>query len=82
MEDFFQLKIFNSLSIKSVTIYIPNESKIYAFNGNSNNSISANDGLPYYRMGGANYRPITLASIMSKIIEKVILTRIEFFCPQ
>ena len=54
MEDFFQLKFFNRLSIKSVTIYRPNESKIYVFNGNSNKSISANDGLPYCRMGGAN----------------------------
>ena len=50
---FFQLKLFNSLSIKSVTIYIPNESKIYVFNGNGNNSILAKGGLPYYRMGGA-----------------------------
>ena len=40
---FFQLKFFNSLSIKSVTIYIPNESKIYVFNGNGNNSILAKD---------------------------------------
>ena len=53
MEDFFQLKIFNSLSIKSVTIYIPNESKIYVFNGNGNNSILAKDALTYYRTGGA-----------------------------
>ena len=36
---FFQLKFFNRLSIKSVTIYRPNESKIYVVNGNSNNSI-------------------------------------------
>ena len=55
MEDFFQLKIFNSLSIKSVTIYIPNESKIYVFNGNGNNSILAKGGLPYSRTGGAIY---------------------------
>ena len=48
---FFQLKFFNRLSIKSVTIYRPKESKIYVFNGNSNISISANDGLPYYRTG-------------------------------
>ena len=54
MEDFFQLKIFNSLSIKSVTIYIPNESKIYVFNGNGNNSILAKGGLPYSRTGGAS----------------------------
>ena len=40
---------FNQL----VTIYRPNENKIYVFNGNSNNSILANDGIPYYRMGGA-----------------------------
>ena len=46
---FFQLKFFNRLSIKSVTIYRPNESIIYVFNGNGNNSIWANDGLPYYR---------------------------------
>ena len=51
---FFQLKHFNSLSIKSVATYRPNESKIYVFNGNGNNSILANDGLPYYRTGGAN----------------------------
>ena len=50
---FFQHNFFNRLSIKSVTIYRPNESKIYVFNGNSNNSILANDGLPYYGMGGA-----------------------------
>ena len=54
MEVFFQLKLFNRLSIKSVTIYRPNESKIYVFNGNGNNSISANVGLTYYGMGGAN----------------------------
>ena len=53
MEDFFQLKLFNRLSINSVTIYRPNESKIYVFNGNGNNSIWAKGGLPYYRMGGA-----------------------------
>ena len=51
---FFQLKLFNRLSIKSVTIYRPNESKIYVFNGNGNNSILAKGGLPYYRTGGAN----------------------------
>ena len=45
MEDFFQLKFFNRLRIKSVTIYRPNESKIYVFNGNGNNSILVNDGL-------------------------------------
>ena len=50
---FFQLKFFNRLSIKSLTIYRPNESKIYVFNGNSNNSILADDGLTYYRTGGA-----------------------------
>ena len=50
---FFQLKLFNRLSIKSVTIYRPNESKIYVFNGNGNNSILAKGGLTYYRMGGA-----------------------------
>ena len=38
----FQLKFFNRLSIKSVTIYRPNESKIYVFNGNGNNSILTN----------------------------------------
>ena len=32
---FFQLKLFNRLSINSVTIYRSNESKIYVFNGNS-----------------------------------------------
>ena len=53
---FFQLKLFNRLSINSVTIYRPNESKIYVFNGNGNNSILAKGGLPYYRTGGANYR--------------------------
>ena len=53
MEDFFQLKLFNRLSINSVTIYRPNESKIYVFNGNGNNSILAKGGLPYYRTGGA-----------------------------
>ena len=52
---FFQLKFFNRLSIKSVTIYRPNESKIYVFNGNGNNSILANVGLTYYRTGDANY---------------------------
>ena len=57
---FFQLKLFNRLSINSVTIYRPNESKIYVFNGNGNNSILANGGLPYYRTGGAN---ISTASI-------------------
>ena len=35
----FQLNFFNRLSIKSVTIYRPNERKIYVFNGNGNNSI-------------------------------------------
>ena len=53
MEDFFQLKLFNRLSINSVTIYRPNESKIYVFNGNGNNSILAKGGLPYSRTGGA-----------------------------
>ena len=53
MEDFFQLKIFNSLSIKSVTIYIPNESKIYVFNGNGNNSILAKGALTHYGTDGA-----------------------------
>ena len=42
---FFQLKFFNRLSIKSVTIYRPNESKIYVLNENGNNSILADDGL-------------------------------------
>ena len=50
---FFQPKYFNRLSIKSVTIYRPNESKIYVFNGNGNNSILVKGGLPYYRTGGA-----------------------------
>ena len=49
---FFQLKFFNRLCIKSVTIYRPNESKIYVFNGNGNNSILAKGGLPYYGTGG------------------------------
>ena len=53
---FFQLKFFNRWSIKSVTIFRPNKSKIYVFNGNGNNSILANDGLTYYRMGRANYK--------------------------
>ena len=52
---FFQLKLFNRLSINSVTIYRPNESKIYVFNGNGNNSIWAKGGLPYSRTGGAIY---------------------------
>ena len=51
---FFQLKLFNRLSINSVTIYRPNESKIYVFNGNGNNSILTKGGLPYSRTGGAN----------------------------
>ena len=50
---YFQLKFFNRLSIKSVTIYRPNESKIYVFNGNGNNSILANDALTCYGTGGA-----------------------------
>ena len=50
---FFQLKLFNSLSIKSVTIYIPNESKIYVFNENSNNSILAKGALTHYGTDGA-----------------------------
>ena len=49
---FFQLKFFNRLSIKSVATYRPNESKIYVFNGNGNNSILANGGLTYYRIEG------------------------------
>ena len=36
---FFQLKVFHRLIIKSVTIYRPNEIKVYVFNGNGNNSI-------------------------------------------
>ena len=48
---YFQLNFFNRVSIKSVTIYRPNESKIYVFNGNGNNSILTNDGLPYCRTG-------------------------------
>ena len=51
---FFQLKLFNRLSIESIKIYIPNESKIYVFNGNGNNSILAKGGLPYYRTGENN----------------------------
>ena len=50
---FFQLKLFNRLSINSVTIYRPNESKIYVFYGNGNNSILAKGGLTSYRTGGA-----------------------------
>ena len=50
---FFHLKLFNRLSINSVTIYRPNESKIYFFNGNGNKSILAKGGLPYSRTGGA-----------------------------
>ena len=46
---FFQFKFFNRLSIKLVTIYRPNESKIDVFNGNGNNSILADGGLIYYR---------------------------------
>ena len=53
---FFQLKLFNRLSINLATIYRPNESKIYVFNGNGNNSILAKGRLPYYRTGGANYK--------------------------
>ena len=52
---FFQLKLFNRLSINSVTIYRPNENKIYVFNGNGNNSILAKGGLTYYRTQGAIY---------------------------
>ena len=51
---YFQLKFFNRLSIKSVTIYGPNESKIYVFNGNVKNSILAKGTLPYYGTGGTN----------------------------
>ena len=50
---FFQHKFFNRLSIKSVTIYRPNESKIYVFNGYNNNPIIANNRLSYYGTGGA-----------------------------
>ena len=53
-ERFFQLNLFNSLSIKLVTIYIPNESKIYVFNGNGNNSILAKESLTHYRTGGSS----------------------------
>ena len=56
---FFQLKFFNRLSIKSVTIYRPNESIIYVFNGNGNSSILANGGLTYYRTGGTKWRNAT-----------------------
>ena len=55
---FFQQKFFNRWSIKSVTIYRPNKSKIYVFNGNGNNSILANGGLTYYRTGRPNYEAI------------------------
>ena len=50
----FQLKFFNRLNIKLVTIYRPNKSKINVFNGNGNNSIWASDELTYYRMGLPN----------------------------
>ena len=50
----FQLKFFNKLSIKSVTIYRQNESKIYVFNRNGNNSILADVGLTYKGSGGAS----------------------------
>ena len=52
---FFQLKLFNRLSIKSVTIYRPNESKTYVFNGNGNNLILAKGALTYYRTGCAKW---------------------------
>ena len=64
----FQLKFFNRLSIKSVKIYRPNESKIYVFNGNGNNSISANDGLTYYGTGGANCSRIKKITIIIEIL--------------
>ena len=51
---FFKLRFFNRWSIKSVTIYRPNKSKICLFNGNGNNSISANGGLTYYCTGRPN----------------------------
>ena len=60
---FFQLKLFNRLSINSVTIYRPNESKIYVFNGNGNNSILAKGGLPYYRMEGCQLRSLPCLSV-------------------
>ena len=47
--------MFNGLSAKSGIIYRPNESKIYVFYGNGNNSISVNVGLPYSRTGGASW---------------------------
>ena len=40
--------------MKPDTIYIPNESKMYVFYRNGNNSILVYGGLPYYRMGPAN----------------------------
>ena len=64
---YFQLKLFNRLSINSVTIYRPNESKIYVFNGNGNNSILAKDGLPYYRTGGAICSYIDIYQILTSL---------------
>ena len=62
---FFQLKFFNRLSIKSVTIYRPNESKIYVFNENSNNSISAMMDHPTIERGlpTASVRKYTLCGL-------------------
>ena len=65
---FFQLKLFNRLSINSVTIYRPNESKIYVFYGNGNNSISAKGGLPYYRTGGAKSTELEAILNINKIL--------------
>ena len=50
---FFKLKFFNGLIVKPDTIYIPNESKMYVFYRNGNNSILVYGGLPYYRTGSA-----------------------------
>ena len=74
----FQLKFFNRLSIKSVTIYRPNESKIYVFNGNGNNSIWENDGLLDYGTCwpnfDQNYRiDVTITVISNNIQVKNLL---------
>ena len=64
---FFQLKLFIRLSIKSFTIYRPNESKIYVYNGNGKNSILVNDGLTYYGTGVPNVNILFLLTIITLI---------------
>ena len=53
---FFKLKFFNGLIVKPDTIYIPNESKMYVFYRNGNNSILVYGGLPYFRTGTAIWK--------------------------